>query len=81
MRRAAEALLDETERSVRWAPKVMEVISASALRITANHLGELKGLAEEGQVDEVRRALFDLVAQIRGDKPGVAPTLRVVANR
>ena len=43
--------------------------------------GELERLAEAGQVEEVRRALFDLVSQIRGDKPGVAPTLRVVANR
>ena len=76
-----EALLDETERSVPCAPKVMEVISASALRVTAGHLAELERLAEAGQVEEVRRALFDLVSQIRGDKPGVAPTLRVVANR
>jgi O-antigen biosynthesis protein WbqV len=76
-----EALLDETEQSVPCAPKVMEVISASALRVTAGHLAEIERLAEAGQVDEVRRALFDLVAQIRGDKPGSAPTLRVVANR
>jgi O-antigen biosynthesis protein WbqV len=76
-----EALLDETERSVPCAPKVMEVISASALRVTAGHLAELEQLAEAGQVEEVRRALFDVVAQIRGDKPGTAPTLRVVANR
>ena len=76
-----EALLDETERSVPCAPKVMEVISASALRVTAGHLAELERLAEAGDVGEVRRALFDLVAQIRGDKPGSAPNLRVVANR
>jgi O-antigen biosynthesis protein WbqV len=75
-----EALLDETERSVPCAPKVMEVISASALRVTAGHLAELERLAEAGQVEEVRRALFDLVAQIRGEKPGAAPNLRVVAN-
>jgi O-antigen biosynthesis protein WbqV len=76
-----EALLDETERSVRCAPKVMEVISASALRVTAGHLTELQRLAEDGAVAEVRSALFELVAQIRGEKPGAAPALRVVANR
>jgi O-antigen biosynthesis protein WbqV len=76
-----EALLDETERSAKCAPKVMEVISASALRITAGHLDELQRLADLGEVDEVRRALFDLVAQIRGEKAGAAPALRVVANR
>ncbi|WP_304699471.1 nucleoside-diphosphate sugar epimerase/dehydratase [Phenylobacterium sp.] len=75
-----EALLDETERSLPCAPKVMEVVSSSALRITANHLLDLEGLADKGDVDEVRRALFDLVAQIRGEKPGTAPALRVVAN-
>jgi O-antigen biosynthesis protein WbqV len=76
-----ESLLDETERSVRCAPKVMEVISATAVRVTAGHLAQLKELAEQGEVAEVRRALFELVAQIRGEKPGAAPALRVVANR
>jgi O-antigen biosynthesis protein WbqV len=75
-----EALLDETERSLPCAPKVMEVVSSSALRVTANHLLDLEGLADRGDVDDVRRALFDLVAQIRGEKPGAAPALRVVAN-
>ncbi|WP_249778049.1 polysaccharide biosynthesis protein [Phenylobacterium glaciei] len=75
-----EALLDETERSLPCAPKVMEVVSSSALRITANHLLDLEGLADKGDVEDVRRALFDLVAQIRGEKPGAAPALRVVAN-
>ena len=75
-----EALLDETERSLPCAPKVMEVVSSSALRVTANHLLDLEGLAVRGDVEDVRRALFDLVAQIRGEKPGAAPTLRVVAN-
>lgn len=75
-----EALLDETERSVPCAPKVMEVVSSSALRVTANHLLNLEGLAEKGDVEEVRRALFDLVGQIRGERPGGAPALRVVAN-
>jgi O-antigen biosynthesis protein WbqV len=59
----------------------MEVISSSALRVTASHLEALEALAEAGDVAEVRRALFDLVAQIRGEKPSGAPTLRVVANR
>jgi O-antigen biosynthesis protein WbqV len=75
-----EALLDETERSLPCAPKVMEVVSSSALRVTANHLLDLEGLADKGDVEDVRRALFDLVAQIRGEKPGTAPSLRVVAN-
>ena len=75
-----EALLDETERSLPCAPKVMEVVSSSALRVTANHLMDLEGLADRGDVEDVRRALFDLVAQIRGEKPGSAPALRVVAN-
>lgn len=74
-----EALLDETERSLPCAPKVMEVVSASALRITANHLIELEGLAEQGAMEEVRSKLFDIVAQIRGEKPAV-PALRVVSN-
>ena len=75
-----EALLDETERSLPCAPKVMEVVSSSALRVTANHLLDLEGLAVRGDVEDVRRALFDLVAQIRGEKPGAAPALRVVAT-
>lgn len=75
-----EALLDETERSIPCAPKVMEVVSSSALRVTGAHLLELETLAEKGDVEDVRRALFDIVAQIRGEKPGAAPTLRVVAN-
>ncbi len=75
-----EALLDETERSLPCAPKVMEVVSSSALRITSSHLAQIETLAEMGDVEDVRRALFDLVGQIRGEKPGAAPTLRVVAN-
>jgi O-antigen biosynthesis protein WbqV len=76
-----EALLDETERSVPCAPKVLEVVSSSALRVNANHLLELESLSQRSRADEVRRALFELVAQIRGDRPGAAPNLRVVANR
>jgi O-antigen biosynthesis protein WbqV len=76
-----ESLLDETERSVRCAPKVMEVITASAVRVTASHLQALYTLAAASEGDQVRRALFDLVAQIRGEKPSATPNLRVVANR
>jgi O-antigen biosynthesis protein WbqV len=75
-----EALLDETERSFPAAPKVLEVVSNSAVRVTTGHLEELGRLAAEGEVEDVRRALFDLVAQVRGEKPGAAPTLRVVAG-
>jgi O-antigen biosynthesis protein WbqV len=75
-----EALLDETERSVPCAPKVLEVVSNSALRITSHHLAEIEALAERGDMEDVRRALFDLVAQIRGERPGAAPNLRVVAG-
>lgn len=74
-----EALLDETERSLPCAPKVMEVVSSSAIRITPNHLLELEALAEGGDIGEVRTKLFDIVAQIRGEKPAV-PALRVVSN-
>jgi len=76
-----EALLDETERSIPCAPKVMEVVSNSALRVTPAHLLELEGLAEKGDTVAVRRALFDLVGQIRGERPSATPALRVVANR
>jgi O-antigen biosynthesis protein WbqV len=75
-----EALLDETERSLPAAPKVLEVISNSAVRVTPGHLEALASVVETGDVDDVRRALFDLVAQVRGEKPGAAPALRVVAG-
>ncbi|WP_411287689.1 polysaccharide biosynthesis protein [Phenylobacterium sp.] len=74
-----EALLDETERSLPCAPKVLEVVSNSPLRITTDHLAGLEALADSGDVEDVRRALFDLVAQVRGEKPGATPKLRVVA--
>jgi O-antigen biosynthesis protein WbqV len=76
-----EALLDETERSLPCAPKVLEVVSPSALRVTPKHLLELEAMAGRGHVEDVRRALFGLVAQIRGEKIGAAPALRVVATR
>lgn len=76
-----ESLLDETERSVPCAPKVMEVISNSALRITPDHLSELEQTAERGDADQTRRAVFDLVASIRGQKPSPPANLRVVSTR
>jgi O-antigen biosynthesis protein WbqV len=75
-----EALLDETERSLPCAPKVLEVVSNSALRMTVGHLEDLKAVADTGDAEDVRRALFDLVAQVRGEKPAAAPALRVVAG-
>ena len=77
-----EALLDETERSLPCAHKVMEVVSNSSIRVTSGHLAELEVLAERGDVDGVRRALFELVAQIRGERSAAAgaPSLRVVAG-
>jgi O-antigen biosynthesis protein WbqV len=75
-----EALLDETETSLQVAPKVLEVITSSALRVTSGHLEDLAAIVETGNVEDVRKALFDLVAQVRGEKPGAAPALRVVAG-
>ena len=74
----SEALLDETETSEPCSPKVLEVISASALRVTASHLTALEAFARDGDEDGVRQAIFDLVAQIRGEKPGATAKLRVV---
>jgi O-antigen biosynthesis protein WbqV len=75
-----EALLDETESSLPAAPKVLEVVSNSALRVTPGHLEDLAVIARDGEPDEVRRALFDLVAQVRGERPGAQPNLRVIAG-
>ena len=75
-----EALLDETERALPCAPKVMEVVSSSALRVTTDHLEALAAVVDMGSDDEVRRALFDLVGQVRGEKPGAAPALRIVTG-
>jgi O-antigen biosynthesis protein WbqV len=75
-----EALLDETERSLPHAPKVMEVVTNSALRMTPDHLTQLAEMARGGETEDVRRALFDLVGQVRGEKPAAAPTLRVVTG-
>ena len=75
-----EALLDETERALPCAPKVMEVVSNSALRVTQGHLTDLAEIVQTGDTEAVRRALFDLVSQVRGEKPATAPTLRVVTG-
>jgi O-antigen biosynthesis protein WbqV len=75
-----EALLDETEVSVPCAPKVLEVITNSALRVTPAHLAHLEELAVKGEEDQIRAALFSLVSQVRGEKPGGAPSLRVIAG-
>ncbi len=75
-----EALLDETESSIPCAPKVLEVITNSALRVTPGHLAQLETLAISGDVEAVREALFGLVSQVRGEKPGTAPNLRVIAG-
>jgi O-antigen biosynthesis protein WbqV len=75
-----EALLDETERSLPCAHKVLEVVSNASLRISPAQLAELEALAERGEVEAVRRALFELVSQVRGERTIGAPNLRVVAN-
>jgi O-antigen biosynthesis protein WbqV len=75
-----EALLDETERSLPCAPKVLEVVSNASARITASHLAEIQAIASRGDVEAVRPALFDLVAQVRGDRTGTGPNLRVVSG-
>jgi FlaA1/EpsC-like NDP-sugar epimerase len=75
-----EALLDETERSLPAAPKVLEVVTNSAVRVTADHLSTLARLADEGDEEALREALFNLVAQVRGEKPGATPNLRVISG-
>ncbi|MBS0363181.1 MAG: polysaccharide biosynthesis protein [Proteobacteria bacterium] len=76
-----EALLDDMERSLPAAPNVMEVVSDSALRLSHDHLHHLDALASAGEDAELRRALFDLVAQIRGEQRSAGtPNLRVVAG-
>ena len=76
-----EELLDEMESAIPCAPKVLEVVSTSALGVAPAHLRRLEAIATLGDTDEIRRAIFDLVAQIRGEKPAVVPDLRVVSNR
>lgn len=75
-----ETLLDETEQAQPCAPKVLQVISNSALRITPGHLQTLEALAEQADAEGVRDALFDLIAQIRGQRSGAAPKLKVVGK-
>jgi O-antigen biosynthesis protein WbqV len=75
-----ETLLDDNEHATPCAPKVMQVVSNSAVRITPGHLQTLEALAEQADSEGVRTALFDLVGQIRGQRPGGAPKLKVVAG-
>ncbi len=74
-----EALLDETERAIPCAPKVLEVISNAAVHLTATQVTDLAAFAEAGDTAAVRRLLFELVGQIRREKPG-SPNLRVVVG-
>ena len=75
-----ESLLDERERAEPCAPKVLEVVSNAPLRLTTSHLAELQAVAERGEADATREAIFRLVAQIRGERVGEAPALRIVAR-
>ncbi|HEY0435977.1 MAG TPA: nucleoside-diphosphate sugar epimerase/dehydratase, partial [Phenylobacterium sp.] len=78
-----EALLDDNERSLPCAPNVMEVVSDAPLRLNRAQLEDLEVLATAGEDGEVRRAVFDLVAQIRGERREAAaatPNLRVVVG-
>ena len=59
---------------------MLEVVSNSALRVTPGHLEELAQIARGAASDDVRRALFDLVAQVRGERPAGQPSLRVIAG-
>ena len=67
-----EELLDGMEDSVPCAPKVLEVVSPTVMGVAPAHLRRLEAIAARGDTDEIRRALFDLVAQIRGEKPAGA---------
>ena len=75
-----ETLLDEDEQATPCAPKVMQVVSNSAVGITPGHLQTLEALAEQADAEGVRTALFELVGQVRGQRPGGAPRLKVVAG-
>lgn len=77
----AEELLDGMETSVPCAPKVLEVVSPTALGVAPAHIRRLEAIAGRGDAQEIRNALFELVAQIRGEKPAGLPALRVVSNR
>jgi O-antigen biosynthesis protein WbqV len=76
-----EELLDGMEASVPCASKVLEVVSPTALGVAPAHIRRLEAIAARGDTQEIRNALFDLVAQIRGEKPAGLPALRVVSNR
>jgi O-antigen biosynthesis protein WbqV len=75
-----EELLDGMESAIPCAPKVLEVVSTNAQGVAPAHLRRLEAIATRGDTAEIRRAIFDLVAQIRGEKLAGAPDLRVVSN-
>lgn len=78
----SEELVDESETLVEAAPKVKEVVSTAAGRITPGHIAALETVTRTSDAEMVRRALFDLVAQVRGEaKPETgAPNLRVITG-
>jgi O-antigen biosynthesis protein WbqV len=78
-----EALLDDMERSIPCGPNVIEVVTSSAVKIDSDHLARLEALAALNEIGDLRRTLFDLVGQIRGQKEKTAaaqPSLRVVVG-
>lgn len=75
-----EALLDEAERSIPCGANVIEVVSKSALQVTGEHVDRLRKLAAMGEDAKLREAVFDVVAQVRGEKAGAQPTLRVIVG-
>jgi O-antigen biosynthesis protein WbqV len=77
----AEALVDDSETLIPAAPKVQEVVSSSAGRINPGHIAALETLTRTSDAETVRQALFELVAQVRGEAAAAeptAPTLRVI---
>jgi O-antigen biosynthesis protein WbqV len=77
----AEALVDASETLILAAPKVQEVVSSSAGRINPGHIAALETLTRTSDAETVRQALFELVAQVRGEvrtEPAVTPNLRVI---
>ena len=75
-----EALLDEAERAIPCGANVIEVVSKSALQVTGEHVDRLRKLAAMSEDAKLREAVFDVVAQVRGEKAGAQPTLRVIVG-
>jgi O-antigen biosynthesis protein WbqV len=77
----SEALVDDTETLIPAAPKVQEVVSSSAARISPGHIAALETLTRTADAETVHQALFELVAQVRGEAKNeqpATPTLRVI---